>query len=124
MTTAIELLSVLTTSSVTISWSINNLGTQNLSGLADAVVSVGWTISGEQLKDTGSTATYVATRSGTIAIVPDLAHFIPYDQLTQNQIVAWVNKELGHTRTQDLIKQIIADIAVQQNPVVTKALPW
>jgi hypothetical protein len=125
MTTPETLVGVLNASSVMITWSVNQLGTLPMvNGLTDAVVTVGWQIKGQQLKTVGSTDSYIAELSGTISVSPVADKFTPYNQLTQEQIVYWINQQLGHTKTQGLIKQIIANIEKQKNPIVNRALPW
>ena len=114
---------VLTTSSVMITWSIQDLGTKNLPGLTDAVVEVLWKLTGEQAVE-GSTSTLIVTRTGAISIEPDPAEFIPFDQLTPAQVINWVNVKLGYDQTQQLIKNIVKEIDLQKNPVQYRTVPW
>lgn len=112
---------VITTSSVLITWSIVKLGTaQDLNSLSDAVVQVTWQCQGQQLKwDESEVLT--ATRTGTVMVQPSTGSFTPYDQLTEDQVMGWVNRAMGEEGLTAVNHQVFADIYAQQNPL---PLPW
>jgi hypothetical protein len=87
-------------------------------GYTDVVFGVYWVCSGVQ--DTYSTQ--VAARSACIIPLPT-ASFIPYADLTQEQVLDWiwangVDKAAVELQVQDLI-----DLQINP-PVVTLPLPW
>jgi len=118
-----DLTPTLTTSSVMISWQITNMGTADLTDFPNAVVSVDWQLTGEQLNSDSNTP-YTANRTGTIKIKPIKDQFTPFDQLTENQVINWINVNLGYTRCQELIQEIISNIDYQKNPIQQRNAPW
>ena len=70
-------------------------------------------------------ATYGSVRNSTPVAYAAGSTFTPYDQLTNDQVIGWVQDALG----KDSINQIYAEIDVQiatklNPPVVTPPLPW
>jgi hypothetical protein len=51
--------------------------------------------------------------------------YIPYDQLTQEQVIGWVQSALGETGVADYEARVDAQIESAMNPpVATPPLPW
>ena len=88
-------------------------------GETDVVFNVHWTLTGEEAGFTG----YVYGSQG-VTIDPD-APFTPYDQLTEAQVIGWVQAAMGAEQ----VAAYEANVAQQINdqivpPVVTPPLPW
>lgn len=49
---------------------------------------------------------------------------IPFDQLTQEQVVAWVQERLGVPWIEAAYDGLRDAIAVKANPITVKGLPW
>lgn len=86
---------------------------------ADVVVRVYYTAT---MQDSG----YTAQRSSvqTIVYAPNQP-FTPYDQLTQAEVVKWVQEAMGEDQLAVLSNELTADIERQKNPpIVPMPLPW
>lgn len=112
---------VLTTSSVLITWSIASLGTvPAVNTLTNAVITVTWKCQGQELK-IGTTEVLTATRTGLIEVEPNTNSYTPFADLTEAQVMGWVNRALGADGLTAVNQQVFADIYNQQNPL---PLPW
>ena len=66
----------------------------------------------------------VANGSATLTYVAGSA-YTPYDQLTQDQVLGWVQSALGEDGVADYEAQVDAQIeSVMNPPVVTLPIPW
>lgn len=85
----------------------------------DVVFRVHWTLSDTRDGYTGSVY-------GTAALTLDPnAPFIPYDQLTEEQVVLWVQEALPAEQKATAADAINRQIEAQKNPpIVTPPLPW
>lgn len=53
--------------------------------------------------------------------------FIPYDQLTEDQVIGWIQSALGENVIAQIYENIDAQVNIIQNPPPTpepKPLPW
>lgn len=88
--------------------------------LTDYCVVAHWTCSGTDGTFTGSV--YNTT---TFNVDPDKPGYTPYADLTEAQVVGWVQDVLGPDTTQAVYASINAQIETQVNPtIVTPPLPW
>jgi hypothetical protein len=87
----------------------------------EAVITVGWACNGEQV-DNGKT--YSASVYSTCTLPPaDPASFIPYQDLTQQEVLNWiwangVDKDSAEAAVAQQIQNQI------DPPIVTPPLPW
>lgn len=88
-------------------------------GKTDVVITVHW-------RQNATNGTYNATVYGTAALTYTAGSpFTPYADLTQEQVVGWVQAALGTEQCAQLTANLDAQIANQVNPpVVTPPLPW
>lgn len=89
----------------------------------DVVFTVHWNLTGTEV-DSGTTYTGYVYGSVGVTLDPD-APFVPYADLTEAQVVGWVQSALG----EDQVTAYEANVAQQINdqivpPVVTPPLPW
>ena len=101
-------------------WTITQLDCYpEVDGDVDVVVLAHWTL-------TDSQDGYTGKAYGTTAIVLDKdAPFIPYDQLTEAQVIGWVQTALGATEVARYESDVSRQIQNQLNPpIVTPPLPW
>jgi len=70
--------------------------------------------------------TYNATSYGTVGVTYVAGTpYTPYSQLTQSQVVGWVQMALGPEKVASIEANLATNIANQANPpVVTPPLPW
>jgi hypothetical protein len=88
-------------------------------GHTDVVVVAHWNVSAT---DGAYTSSVYGTQSFTYD--PETS-FTPYDQLTQEQVVGWVQAGMGIDAVTALQENLDQQIANQVNPpIVTPPLPW
>ena len=88
-------------------------------GETDVVFNVHWTL-------TGTDGTYSGSVYGSqgVNIDPD-APFTPYADLTEAQVIGWVQAALGEEQVASYEANVAQQIADQMDPpVVTPPLPW
>ena len=85
----------------------------------DVVFTVHWRLN-------ATDGTYNATAYGTVGVTYEAGTpFTPYAQLTQDEVVGWVQAALGPEQVASLEAGLATNIADQANPpVVSPPLPW
>lgn len=88
-------------------------------GETDVVFTVHWTL-------TGTDGTYVGSVYGSVGVTVDEGStFTPYEDLTEAQVVGWVQDALGEEQVASYEANVAQQIADQIDPpVVTPPLPW
>ena len=88
-------------------------------GLTDVVFTVHWNL-------TAIDGDYSGYTYGSIGVNLDpSAPYTPYADLTQDQVVGWVQDALGAEQVASYEANVAAQIESQKNPtVVTPPLPW
>jgi hypothetical protein len=88
-------------------------------GEADVVFTVHWTL-------TGTDGTYVGSVYGSVGVsLNEGATFTPYEDLTEAQVIGWVQDALGAEQVAAYEANVAQQIADQIDPpVVTPPLPW
>jgi len=64
---------------------------------------------------------YTASTYGTVGYTQEEGSYIPFEQLTQEVVVGWVQNSLGKDTVED---SLTAQIDAQKNPVQESGLPW
>ena len=66
---------------------------------------------------------YSASSYGTCGFTPDAddPSFVPYDNLTEADVLGWVWAEVDQATTE---AALTADIEAQKNPVTADGMPW
>ena len=98
-------------------WSISQLDRSLPDG---CVTTVHWRLSATDGNASG-------TVYGTISLPskdPAEPGFIPYDQLTEAQVVQWVKDEMGADTVAAHEANVQAQIDAQKNPTTAAGLPW
>ncbi len=103
-----------------ITWNINQMDAYpEYEGNADVVFTVHWSITATEDEYTG-----YAYSSVGLTLDPE-ATYVPYADLTKEQVVGWVQDALGEEQVASYEANVAQQIAVQKNPpVVTPPLPW
>lgn len=88
-------------------------------GETDVVFNVHWTL-------TGTDGTYNGSVYGSVGVTLDEgATFTPYADLTEAQVIGWVQDALGAEQVAAYEANVAQQIADQIDPpVVTPPLPW
>lgn len=106
--------------SVTNTWVIEQMNCYpTYESQTDVVFTVHWRLN-------ATDGTYNATAYGTVGVTYEAGTpFTPYAQLTQAEVVGWVQAALGPEQVASLEAGLATNIADQANPpVVSPPLPW
>lgn len=106
--------------SVTNTWSVVQMECYpEYEGQPDVVFTVHWIL-------TATEGAYAGSAYGSCGVTTDPdAPFTPYADLTQAQVVGWVQDALGADAVASLEANVAQQIEAQINPpVVTPPLPW
>ncbi len=105
---------------ITNTWSVLSMDCYpEYEGSTDVVSTVHWTLS-------GTDGTYNGGVYGSVGFTldPD-ATYVPYADLTEAQIISWVQDALGEEQVASYEANVAQQIENQINPpVVTPPLPW
>jgi hypothetical protein len=110
----------------TYTWSFPTLQTYaNQDGLENVIYVVHWRLNGACPEESGS---YNAQLIGTQQIAPFISGsrpFIPYDQITEENITEWLEEAMGPEKIADLHLNIDQQISNSINPpVLYLPPPW
>jgi hypothetical protein len=64
---------------------------------------------------------FTASTYGTVGYTQESDNYTPYEQLTQEQVVGWVQESLGKDTVEEALD---AQIELQKNPVTLSGTPW
>jgi hypothetical protein len=95
----------------TYNWSINQMDRLTSDGF---VVTVHYNIS-------ATDGDYSASIYGTCGYIQESETFVPYDDLTKEMVVGWVQTSLGKDIVEDSLQ---SQIDALKNPVQESGLPW
>ena len=96
----------------TYNWNIQQMDRLTSDGF---VVTVHYTVSAVD-------GDYTASTYGTVGYTEQPGEqYVPYDQLTEQQVVGWVQESLGKDTVE---ASLAAQIEAQKNPVQESGLPW
>lgn len=104
---------------MTKTWKITQLQTYPKSeGELDVVASAAWNVS-------GTDGTYSGSLNGSTAFKLDpTAPYIPFDQLTEAQVLGWVFASLGEEGKASAEADVDAQIAYAAEKAQVAPLPW
>ena len=105
---------------ITNTWSVVQMDCYpELDGDTDVVFTVHWTLN-------GTDGTYNGSVYGSVGVTLDEgATFTPYADLTEAQVIGWVQDTLGEEQVLSYEANVAQQIDNQINPpVVTPPLPW
>jgi hypothetical protein len=90
-----------------------------LDGETDVVFTVHWTLN-------GTDGTYNGSAYGSVGVeLSTSGAFTPYEDLTEAQVVSWVQDALGEEQVASYEANVAQQISDQVDPpVVTPPLPW
>ena len=64
---------------------------------------------------------FTASTYGTVGFTHEEMDYVPFEQLTQEQVIGWVQDSLG----KDTVEEALAtQIESKKNPVSESGLPW
>ena len=105
---------------ITNTWAVQQMDAYpEYEGEPDVVFTVHWTL-------TGTDGTYAGSVYGSVGVSTSTSGaFTPYEDLTEVQVVGWVQDALGEEQVAAYEANVAQQISDQINPpVVTPPLPW
>lgn len=105
---------------ITYTWAVTGMKVTKAGTLNNYVVQTYWTKTGTD--DNGNTGTF----NGATPFTPDPTQpdFVPYDQLTQEIVLGWIQPLVTGAYEEHVDGVIAAQIAAKVDPVVEEPLPW
>lgn len=106
---------------ITYTWAITELALTTVGTHQDYVVQSRWICTGTD--EAGDAGTF----SGATPFSPDPSQpdFTPYDQLTEAQVLGWIQAVVVGSYWDHVNGQILKQIALKKDPVVpTSTFPW
>lgn len=64
---------------------------------------------------------FTASTYGTVGFTKEEMDYVPFEQLTQEQVIGWVQESLGKETVEEALA---SQIEAQKNPVTESGLPW
>jgi hypothetical protein len=105
---------------ITYTWAVTGMKVTTVGTESDYVVQTYWTKTGTD--ENGNTGVF--NGATPIDPNPDQPDFIPYDQLTQEIVLGWIQPMVTEDYEAHVDEQIAAQIADKIDPVVDQPLPW
>ena len=105
---------------ITYTWAVTGMKVTKAGTLNNYVVQTYWTKTGTD--ENGNTGTF----SGATPFAPDPTQpdFTPYDQLTQEIVLGWIQPVVTGAYEEHVDGVIAEQIAAKVDPVVEEPLPW
>lgn len=97
-------------------WKITQIKVKNFDDLQNVVVLVDWNYGDGQ----GISSIAGACELGP----PEASNFIDYANLTEAQVIGWIEQNLGATYIQNLQNKILENIELSKKAPISKPLPW
>ena len=95
----------------TYEWNVVNMEHKTDNGF---VVTVHYTVNAQD-------GEFSASSYGTVGYTQDSENFVPYNQLTKEQVIGWVHQSLNKD---EIEANLVNQIEAQKNPVQQSGLPW
>lgn len=109
---------------LTYQWAIKGLQRASSGNLEDVIVQTRWTVTGTD-EDGYSGTFYGATPFDLATVDPD--RFTPFAELTEEQVLGWIQSRVVDHYKDHIDEQIAKQIAAAKSPPVdvsAEALPW
>lgn len=105
---------------ITYTWAVTGMKVTKAGTLQNYVVQTYWTKTGTD--ENGISGTFV----GATPFAPDptQSNFVPYDQLTQEIVLSWIEPVVTGGFEEHVNGVIAKQIADQIDPIVEEPLPW
>lgn len=100
------------------SWRIENFLKKNTDNLENVIYSISWTYTALDL--TKNMPTSISSNI-SLEIPVSSENFIPYEQLTESQVINWIKENVNHER---LNENIMKQIEYNRNLIHSPNFPW
>ena len=105
---------------VSYTWKVTGLKTAEVEGEANFVFQTYWEKIGTD--ELGNTGTFVGATP--FKQDPSQSSFIPFEQLTEEDVIGWIEAVVVGHYEQHVNDQIERQIQLKRTPVATPPLPW
>lgn len=105
---------------ITYTWTVEGMKVTRVGDKPNYVVQTYWTKTGTD--ENGITGTFRGATPFTPN--PEQQDFTPYDQLTQNIVLGWIQPVVTGSYEEHVNNYIAEQIAKNTDPVVEEPLPW
>ena len=99
---------------ITTSWHIANLERESTDGY---VFTAHWTVS-------VTDGEYSASSYGSIGLERPEGELIPFDYLSEELVISWVQDKLGEEQVASIQSSLISQIEEQKTPSKLSGVPW
>ena len=106
---------------VTYTWEVTGIKTTTLNNTPNVVVQTYWKKVGTDGEHTG---TFSGATPFSVDSMPAGTTFIPFDQLTEADVLSWIKAVVVNDYEKHVNDQITDQINKSANPVVDATLPW
>jgi len=104
-------------------WKVATLDREIFNG---TVYAVHYTVSASRTNSTESENDYAAGSYGTVSVTadPTSKSFIPYEELTEDICIDWVQELLGSESVESIEATISRNLDEQISPINAEGVPW
>ena len=107
---------------ITYRWEVTGIKTTTLNNTPNVVVQTYWKKIGTD--ENGNEGTFSGATPFSAATMPAGTTFIPFEQLTEEDVLTWVKAVVVDNYEEHVNEQILKQINDAKNPVVDAILPW
>lgn len=107
---------------ITYTWKITGLKTKDIDGKPSAVVQTYWQKIGTD--ENGNQGTFAGATPFTVDPTDDSGPFKPFNELTEADIIAWIQTVVVGNYEEHVNGKIAEQIEQKITPVVDAKLPW
>lgn len=107
---------------ITYTWKITALKTTDVGDKVNAVVQTYWKKIGTD--ENGNEGVFDGATPFTVDPSDESGPFIPFEELTEEDVIAWIQTVVVGSYEQHVNEQIQRQIDAKINPVVDAPLPW
>ena len=108
--------------SITYTWEVINIRTTTVNNTQNVVVQTYWRKIGED--ENGYKGTFNGATPFSVDNMPPGTSFIPFDQLTEEDVLSWIKAVVVGSYEEHVNGQILKQINDAKNPIVDAPLPW
>lgn len=108
--------------SITYTWKITGLKTQNVGDKTSAVVQTYWQKIGTD--ENGNQGTFTGATPFTVDPTDESGPFIPFEDLTEADVLSWIQTLVVGNYQEHVDGKIAEQIAFKLSPVEDNKLPW
>ena len=103
-------------------WKVTNVKVTEINNTPNTVVYTYWEKTGKD--EEGNEGTFYGGTSFSADNVIEGSTFIPFDELTETEVIEWIKASIANGYEQHINEQIDKLIFEKKNILVEKPLPW